>query len=202
MSGAVSAPSSGAAPPVERLVHRLAACPDAFLAPPRIGDAGVVSVGAVLGDAVRARGAELPEAWLDAVGPAVADAGTERWLRAVLVTCWLVADDELDGLVGADALLGLLTADLRALTDLVAPEDLVGDDDRREELARLLLRSCGVVPAGETEGQAADRLATLDSVSRTRVEAEARAAEQRAREVREAMERRRAAEAAARASRE
>ena len=60
----------------------------------------------------------------------------------------------------------------------------------------------GVVPAGETEAQAEDRLATLDSTGRARVEAEARAAEERAREVRAAMERQRAAEAAARASRE
>ena len=65
--------------------------------------------------------------------------------------------------------------------------------------------SCGPrawCPAGETPEQAADRLATLDSVTRARVETEARAAEERAREVRAALERQRAAEAAARASRE
>lgn len=187
---------------VAQLVHRLAGCPEDFLAAPRVGRDGVVDVGAVLGDAVRGLGTELPDSWLATASPAATDPGTERWLRAVLVTCWLAADPALAGTVTAPGLLGLLSTDLRAVTDLVAPEDLVRDPDRREELARLLLRACEAVPDGETAEQAADRLATLDSVSRTRVEAEARAAEQRAREVREAMERRRAEEAAARASRE
>jgi uncharacterized metal-binding protein len=85
---------------------------------------------------------------------------------------------------------------------LVRAELFVRDADRREELARLVFRCTGVVPAGETAEQAADRLSTLDSATRTRVEAEARAAEERAREVREALKRKRAEEAAARASRE
>ncbi|OOK67654.1 hypothetical protein BZL30_7641 [Mycobacterium kansasii] len=58
------------------------------------------------------------------------------------------------------------------------------------------------MPAGETVEQAADRLSTLDSATRARVEAEARAAEARAKEVRAALARKRAEEAAARASRE
>jgi hypothetical protein len=65
-----------------------------------------------------------------------------------------------------------------------------------------LFRRADVVPAGETAEQAADRLSTLDSQTRNRVEAEARAAEVRASEVRAALKRKRAEEAAARASRE
>lgn len=187
---------------VATLVHRLAACPDDLLAPPRVGDRGVVAVAAVLGDVVRLRGAELTDEWIAATSPAAPAPTDERWLRATLVACWLAADPALDGVLTPAALLGLLAGDLRAVTDLVGAEDMVRDPDRREELARLLLRAADVVPAGETPERAADRLATLDTVSRTRVEAEARAAEERAREVREAMARQRAAEAAARASRE
>ena len=98
--------------------------------------------------------------------------------------------------------LQFLSNDLHRLAGLVRAELLVQDPDRREELARLLIRAAGAVPAGETPEQAADRLSTLDSATRARVEAEARAAEERARDVRAALERKRAEEAAARASRE
>lgn len=187
---------------VPALVHHLAACPDDFLAPPAIGSRGTVAVAAVVGDAVRSHGAELPAEWAAGLAPAEAEPATENWLRSCLVSCWLAAEPGLEGVVSGDALLRFLGTDLHAMSALVRADQLVTDPDRREELARLMLRAIGVVPAGETPAQADDRLATLDSATRSRVVAEARAAEERAREVRAALERQRAAEAAARASRE
>lgn len=184
------------------LVHRLAACPDDFLAPPRVGGSGTVAVAAVVGDTLHGLDAELPAEWLASLSPPAADDASTNWLRAVLVTCWLATHPALAGLVRGDQLLALLAGDVHRLAGLVRADHLVADVDRREELARLLLRAAGVVPAGESAAHAMDRLATLDSATRLRVEAEARAAEERAREVREALERKRAAEAAARASRE
>ena len=191
-----------AAPPIERLVHRLAACPDDFLAPPLIAGRGVVSVAAVVGDTLRRAGSRLPDDWLASLQPAEADATTENWLRACLIGCWLVTDESVSPHVAGAEFLRFLSDDLHRVAGLVRADLLVRDPDRREELARVLLRSVGVVPAGETADQAADRLETLDSFSRARVEQESRAAEERAREVRAALERQRAEEAAARASRE
>jgi succinate dehydrogenase/fumarate reductase flavoprotein subunit len=191
-----------AAPGVAELVHRLADCPDDFLAAPLVGSRGLVAVAAVVGDSLADLGAELPEEWIATLAPAQTDAAGENWLRACLVTCWLVSDSAVRGQVSGEQLLQFLNGDLRRTAALVRAERLVGDPDRREELARLLMRAAGVVPAGETLEQALDRLATLDSVTRTRVESEARAAEERSREVRAALERQRAEEAAARASRE
>jgi hypothetical protein len=184
------------------MVHRLAECPSDFLAAPLVGGAGVVSVAAVVGDVVRPLGLELPDDWLAALAPAHADAPTANWLRACLVAAWLAADAAVAPAVTCPGLLGFLGGDLLRIAPLVSADDLVRDPDRREELARSLLRSVGFVPSGETRAQADDRLATLDSAARTRVESEARAAEERAREVRAALERQRATEAAARASRE
>jgi hypothetical protein len=191
-----------AGPSVAALVHRLAACPDDFLAPPRVGGAGVVAVAAVVGDTLRALGAELPADWVESLDPPAADPSIRNWLQACLVTSWLVADTAWQGRIGAEQLLRFLAEDLHRVVALVSPDALVRDPDRREELARLLVRAAGLTPEGESEAQAADRLSTLDSVTRTRVEEEARAAEERAREVRAALARERAAEAAARASRE
>lgn len=187
---------------VAQLVHRLGSCPDDFLASPLIGGRGVVAVAAVVGDTLRGQNAELPEEWLTSLGPAQADPATDNWLRCCLVACWLATDDALVTLMPGAQFLRFLSDDLHRMASLVRADMLVQDPDRREELARLFLRSAGVVPAGETLEQAVDRLATLDSVTRARVEAEARAAEERAREVRAALERKRAQEAAARASRE
>lgn len=189
-------------PPIERLVRRLAECPDDFLAPPLVGGRGGVSVAAVVGDTLHQLGSALPADWIAVLHPDAADATTENWLRACLVSCWLAADETLRGLVSGEQLLRFLAHDLERMAGLVRADLLVRDPDRREEAARFLLRSAGVTPGGETSDQAADRLATLDSVTRTRVEQEARAAEERAREVRAALERKRAEEAAARASRE
>jgi hypothetical protein len=189
-------------PAVATFVHRLSECPDDFLARPRVGNHGVVAVAAVVGDTLHMLDTELPAAWLASLSPAQADATSENWLRCCLVACWLVADDRLLPLISPDQFLGLLAEDLQRIARLVRADLLVQDPDRREELARLALRAAGLVPADETPEQAADRLATLDSVARSRVEAEARAAEERAREVRAALERKRAQEAAARASRE
>ncbi|MGV7254980.1 MULTISPECIES: hypothetical protein [Mycobacterium] len=189
-------------PSVATLVHRLADCPDDFLAPPLIGDRGVVAVAAVVGDTLAALGAALPDDWVAGLTPGQTDAATENWLRAALVSCWLATDESARSLLSGTALLRFLGEELWAMAALVRAELLVRDPDRREELARLVFRRAGVVPAGETVEQAADRLSTLDSATRARVEAEARAAEARAKEVRAALARKRAEEAAARASRE
>ena len=90
-----------------------------------------------------------------------------------------------------------LATGLDELAEVAQAGQLVADADRREELARLCLKSLGLRPAGESVAQAEDRLSTLDSVERSRVIREARAAEERARKIREEMARKAAEEAAA-----
>jgi hypothetical protein len=95
-----------------------------------------------------------------------------------------------------------LTGGLTQLGSLAKAPTFIADPDRREELARLALRDLGLRPAGESEAQAQDRLATLSTAERNRVMAAARQAEERARKVREAMAKQAAEEAAAQYSRE
>ena len=85
---------------------------------------------------------------------------------------------------------------------LVRAEQFVDDPDRREELSRAALAALGLGRSGETEPQARDRRTTLDSVERHAVLQKTRAAEERARQVREAMARKAAREAAASYGRE
>ena len=87
-------------------------------------------------------------------------------------------------------------AKLSPMAGVATPAQVVDEADVREEFARRVLSLLGLRPAGETEGQAADRLAALDSVERLRVTRQTAAAEARTRAVRKAMAKK-AAEAAA-----
>jgi hypothetical protein len=182
-------------PPLDRLLHRLAECPPDFLAAP-----GEIDVMALACDHFRALEVAIP-------GPA------ERGALAALpreeqqlipVVLWLIRDEWFVARpqLGAATWKFLQSDALTRLAGLVRAEAVINDPDRREELVRVCLKGLGLVPEGESTVQAADRLTTLDSVERERVIRQTRKAEARARQVREAMARQRAEEAAARYSRE
>jgi hypothetical protein len=186
------------------LTRRLIDAPREILAEPLGAPGGRVEVAAVVSDLVRLHGG----AGLDTVGaapfrlPPSPDPAAVNGLRCVLVACWVLADPSLVALGRPDEVTAFLAGGLRELAATVASATLVTDPDRREELARRCVLALGLVPDGETEAQALDRLNTLDSAERARVLAATRDAERRAEEVRQAMHAKAAAEAAAKASRE
>ena len=178
-------------PPLDRLLHRLADCPPDFLLAPN-----ELNVTALACDHLRAIGTAIPGP--DSRRRLAALPDESR--RLIAVVLWLLRDDwflarpEL-----AETTWKFLQSDsLAQLAKLVPAAAIISDSDRREELVRLCLRDLGLRPEGESAVQAADRLTTLDSVERERVIRQTRQAEARAREIREAMARKRAAEAAAR----
>lgn len=191
-----------AAPEIAGLSRRLAETPPDFLAEPRIGSAGEIDVAAIAGDLVwRVSGQAPPLAPLEAlVG---AKASDRNRLRLAAIGAWLLHDPLLIARSDrAQAMLAWLASGLAPLAKLVDAELFVRDPERREELARACLAALSIVPAGERASDASDRLAALDSVGRARLLEEARAAEERAREVREELAKKAAMEAAAKASRE
>ncbi|MBP7866133.1 MAG: hypothetical protein KA419_09305 [Acidobacteria bacterium] len=185
---------------LDRLMHRLSECPPDFLAEPCLRGKGAVRVDAVVHDLVLdLAGVSLSELELRAfTGPGKGD---RDWLRLVLVGCWLLADESLRQPPPPPARVQAFLDDrLRELATVVNADAFVGDPDRREELVRLCLRSLGIEPPGETMEQAADRLATLDSVRRAQLIEATRAQQERARELRERLRAEKAREAAARAA--
>jgi|SRR5581483_10153577 len=186
-------------PQLESLTRRLAECPADFMAAPRDrGGKGEVYVAAVVFDLLRELGGAIDVAQLDVFEFKRGDARRERLLRVVLIAAWLLYDPWFRSrhrfAAQAYEFLALGLDDVAAI---VPPQSFASDADRREELARLCLRALGLHPAGESQSQAEDRLTTLDSVERGRVIREARAAEARARQIREEMARKAAEEAAA-----
>lgn len=172
---------------VTALTRRLADTPKEFT-----DEATVLT--AVAGD-VLLRTGPLDPAWLDDL-----DAYTANERGLALLVCWVVADDRVLAASPdpAGRIRTLLGDTVPALAQVVRASSVPADPDRREELARLVLRDLGVLPEGENEAEAVDRLSTVDSVRRVEVMRAAKAAEERAAAVRKAMEDKRAQEAAAR----
>jgi hypothetical protein len=188
-------------PALEGLLRRLVETPSEFLAEPLIGKAGEVDVAAVVWDVLRQQSlGSLPVEELARFRPKGAQGKTQRdALRLTLLACWLLSDEGFRGRADRTAAVRRFLTDTVPLLAPYLPVDrVVNDADRREELARRLLNELGLRPAGETEAQALDRLQTLDTAERARVLSATAVAERRAREIREAMARQRAADAASR----
>lgn len=190
-------------PLLETLTRRLAETPPEFLAEPIVAGKGRIRVEAVVADLIRDLGGQ-PLAANQVAHFRTRDAkrGRNR-LRLVLLACWLLHDPwfRAQGRFALPAL-RFLTGGLDELAAEISAEACCTDPDRREELVRLCLSELGLRPAGETLEQAQDRLATISSSERQRVIRAARAAEARARQIREAMAKQAAYDAEMKAMRE
>ena len=198
-------------PEITALTHRLAMCPNAFLRPPlmRSKDGsqviGDIHTGAVISDLLIAYGgAELTPDEIESFTMREYAANL-RLLQLELISAHLLYDARLrEHTDQAGAVREFfLNHNLRPLAEItVDPRAYVSDPERREELARICLSQMNLLPAGEKLAAARDRLATLDSVERERVIVFSRNAQKRAQELREALARKAAEEAASKMSRE
>lgn len=179
---------------LQLLTHRLAECPSEFLQP------NGVRVGAVVWDTLRELG--LAQSRHDMV---FYDNGemSENRLKIVLAACWLLGDDCFPSSAEySDRAMEFLRDGLQYVSEVVRGEEFVTDADRREELVRMCLDALGLRPENESAEYARDRLTTLSSVERTRVLRATQAAQKRAEDIREAMRKKAAEEAAAKYTRE
>ena len=199
----------------EHLLRRLAETPPDMLAAPAVGNTAGVEAGAVVGDVLRTLGLLNPQiSWLEKLHTAKADKKELNALRLMLIASWLLADAWFRGKANPAAAQNWLYGNsIGEMAALAQAEAFVKDDERREELARLCLKALDFIPQGESEVQAQDRLESISSVERKRLieashhvqeAARKRRAleEERARKVREEMERKAAEAAAAKGTRE
>jgi hypothetical protein len=189
-------------PFLETLTRRLAETPEEFLAEPQLAGKGVVDVAAVVGDLCGLLGGSASASELARF--AGSDAKRDRNRLAIsLLLAWLLWEPWFrQARPPVAALLALLDDGAKELATLTPARKFVTDPDRREELARFALGRLDLRPAGETVAQAQDRLTTLSATERARVLQASRAAEQRARAIREALVRKAAEESADKWTRE
>jgi hypothetical protein len=189
-------------PDLETLTRRLADTPPDFMDEPRVAGSGRVAVAALANDLASMHGGRAPIEIL-ARFEGQSARGDRNRLAVVMIGVWLLADQwflaqDLDPAALLQAL-AEVSAELAAATPA---HRFAGDVERREELARTMLARLGYRPAGETLAQATDRLAAISATERRRLLEASRAAEQRAREIREALARKVAAESADKWTRE
>jgi hypothetical protein len=179
-------------PSLDSLTRRLAETPAALFLDPRIGSEGRIHTAAVVADLFALHRLELPPGAAEGLDGAAPAADRNRHAVALLF-CRLLSDAALIGLASdAAGLWELFDVTARELACSGPAESFVHQTDRREELVRVALASLGLRPAGESTAEALARLVHLHGPERTRTLVEAR----RAREVRDALARRTAQEAA------
>jgi hypothetical protein len=180
-------------PAIEDLTRHLAECPSIFLAEPvQPNGTGEVHVQAVVADLLRALGqSTVEEAALKKFnyGSMKKVKKARNRMRVVLIGCWLASNSELHKHLEAEGIAQWLETGLDELAALVKAESLVSDPERREELSRILMSVAQVLPRGESEKEAENRLDALDTVKRDAVVRQAQAAQERARKLREELAR-------------
>ncbi len=190
-------------PPLESLLHRLTDTPEDFLAEPRIGATGRVHVAAVVGDYLAQLGSSADPERLGRIFQATDPKTAGNRLSVALLLTWLLSDPWfLEQQTPGDAALEAIVETSTQLAPHVAAKRFVADPDRREELARFALARLNMRPAGESVAQSQDRLTTISTAERTRVMQAARAAEERARAIREQLAKQAAHESADKFTRE
>lgn len=189
-------------PSLEPLLRRLMETPPDFLDPPRRGRDGRVHVAAVVNDVLASYDCVAPMPLLATLsGELAAVPANQLTLAAVLA--WLLSDEIWRGQpLDRIAMLALFSDVVPALAAEANATRYVFEPERREELVRTAIARLGLRPDGETANQAADRLASVSGVERRRLLDASRAADARARAVREALARKAAEESADKWTRE
>jgi len=183
------------------LIQRLTLTPDEFKMQFGIGKSDRLNPASVLGDLLYDLSGERPDpSYLRKFEK------LERktnYLRAVMYACHLFNDASFKQQTQvAERVQEFLGDKLLKLSSVVDADLFLTDPERREELARQCIAAALALPSGESKHVAEDRLNTVDSLERARVIEETRKSQQRAREIREAIQKKEAEEAASKWSRE
>jgi hypothetical protein len=197
-------------PPIGAWVRWCADAPPVFDAVPEGFPGGVVRVRAVVADLYVRHGARAAPEALRGFDPKDTSNGERARLRAALLACRVLSHPTLvpspapSGDADRTAAFARLFDEIAAWAVVVGAPGSTGmaSEERREELVRRCLRALGARPGGESVAEAEDRLAQVDVVARTRILKDAAERERRTRELREAMVRAAAEEAAAKVGRE
>lgn len=189
-------------PELEALTRRLADTPQDFMDEPRVAGVGRVCVPALVNDLAGMHGGQVALESLDGFEGRVARSDRNR-LAVAMIGAWLLADPWfLAQRLDPRALVQTLAEVAAEMAAATPAHRFTADAERREELARTMLARLGFRPSGETPAEANDRLTAISATERRRLLEASRAAEQRAREIREALARKAAAESADKWTRE
>jgi len=192
-------------PPVSYIDLRISEIPPIFLDVPKIID-GFTATSIILSDLLYdLQGLPLSRIEIDKFfNPIKSDI---NHLKIIQIICYILNDEWFRDYFKSnrekiDRLKSFLFTDLAEYSKINKAERFVYDGEGREELTRLLFKSLELIPEGETEKEAKDRLVSIDSIERKKVIELSKQSQKRIKELREALERKKAEEAASKMSRE
>jgi hypothetical protein len=117
--------------------------------------------------------------------------------RAIHISTWLLSHPDGINSPSIEAQLYFFWFEkLVQASEYVKFNEWISDDERAEEMVRLLLYCCEIIPDGETKDEAADKLSSLSSVDRHKVLKESYEAHERIMNIKREMAEKKAREAA------
>lgn len=126
-----------------------------------------------------------------------------EWYQASLLVAYFLMDSGFKSFqYESDFLIDAIENTAKELSQAGSNTLYIQDVDRREEFIRVVLSAIKLRPAGETVNQAEDRLQAVSSLERVKVLKAAKVAEQRAHDLRIALAKQKAKEAADKMTRE
>ena len=182
---------------VFELVTHLRKCPDIYLEPSSlIENEGLNSI-ALVCDTYRIvcndflkKGFKKPSDFN------LAYIGDNHW-RAIHISIWLLSHRNfINSALIEDKLYNFWFEELSEASLYVKFKEWISDDERAEEMVRLLLHCCEIIPDGENQDEAADKLSSLSSADRQKVLKQSYEAHERIMNIKREMAEKKAREAA------
>lgn len=182
---------------VFELVTYLRKCPDSFLKPSDfLSTDGVDSI-ALICDTYRMVSNDfLKKDFRIPTAVSLKPIDDNHW-RSIHIAVWLLSHSDFTNTPHIEnQLFSFWFEELRKASVYVKYRDWITDDERAEEMVRLLLDCCKIIPYGENYDEAADKLSSINSADRHKVLKESYEAHERIMNIKREMAEKKAREAA------
>lgn len=155
---------------VFELVTHLRKCPDIYLEPSSlIENEGLNSIALVCDTYRIVCNDFLKKEFKKPSDFNLAYIGDNHW-RAIHISIWLLSHRNfINSALIEDKLYNFWFEELSEASLYVKFKEWISDDERAEEMVRLLLDCCEIIPDGENQDEAADKLSSLSSTDRQKV---------------------------------
>ena len=182
---------------VFELVAYLRKCPDIYLQPSAFFEKDGLNSIALVFDAYRIVSNKFLKSNFEIpAGSNLQSIDDNHW-RTIHISTWLLYHPDFRNTPYLEnKLYHFWFEELRNASVYVKSKDWIADDERAEEMVRLLLNCCEIVPYGENNEEAADKLSSINSADRHKVLKQSYEAHERIMNIQREMAEKKAREAA------
>ncbi|MEN2399170.1 hypothetical protein GKZ90_0005245 [Flavobacterium sp. MC2016-06] len=155
---------------VFELITHLRKCPDTFLKPSSFTSSEGINSIALICDTYRTVSSKFLNKEFNIPTPDILKPIKDNHWEAIHISTWLLSHPNFINKPSIeDKLRDFWFIELGNASRYVKFKEWISDDERAEEMVRLLLYCCEIVPNGESTNEAADKLSSISSVNRHEV---------------------------------